>query len=67
MRRHAQELDDDVIWKHVELYVNDWTTDLGREGAVALRELARAAREAQLLPDDAPGLEVFAGAGLQAP
>ncbi len=45
MRRHAQEDSDEVLWKHVELYVNDWTRDLGPEGARALarlRELAAA-------------------------
>lgn len=41
MREHAQELDDDVIWKHVELYVNDHTADLGSTGRRALDELAR--------------------------
>jgi len=45
MRRHAQESSDEVLWKHVELYVTDWTRDLGPDGtrAVArLRELAAA-------------------------
>jgi 1,4-dihydroxy-6-naphthoate synthase len=45
MRRHAQENSDEVLWKHVDLYVNDWTRDLGPEGARAvarLRELAGA-------------------------
>jgi 1,4-dihydroxy-6-naphthoate synthase len=28
MRRYAQELSDDVIWRHVELYVNDHTANL---------------------------------------
>ena len=36
IRRHAQELDEDVIWPYVELYVNDYTIDLGTEGARAL-------------------------------
>jgi len=40
MRRHAQELDDDVLWQHVELYVNDHTRDLGPVGRRALQELA---------------------------
>jgi 1,4-dihydroxy-6-naphthoate synthase len=40
MREHAQELDDDVIWQHVRLYVNDHTADLGQVGAEALAELA---------------------------
>lgn len=41
MRAHAQELDDDVIARHVELYVNDHTTDLGDVGRRCLDELAR--------------------------
>lgn len=41
LRRHAQELDDDVLWQHVELYVNERTADLGAEGCAALEELAR--------------------------
>jgi len=41
MRRHAQEMSDDVIWRHVELYVNDHTRDLGDLGRRAIDELAR--------------------------
>lgn len=36
MRQHAQELDEHVLWQHVELYVNEWTLDLGERGAAAL-------------------------------
>ena len=44
MRRHAQEFDDRVLMQHVDLYVNDWTVDLGDTGRRALDELsARAA------------------------
>jgi 1,4-dihydroxy-6-naphthoate synthase len=43
MRAYAQELSDDVLWKHVDLYVNAWTRDLGPEGERALAELARRA------------------------
>jgi 1,4-dihydroxy-6-naphthoate synthase len=43
MRRHAQELDEDVLWKHVELYVNEETTGLGSAGRRALTELGRRA------------------------
>lgn len=41
MRRHAQEFEDDVLWRHVELYVNERTADLGEPGRAALDELAR--------------------------
>ncbi len=44
MRKYAQEFDDHVLMQHVDLYVNEWTLDLGAEGARALDELsARAA------------------------
>ena len=36
MRRYAQEFDDRVLMQHVDLYVNEWTLDLGAEGARAL-------------------------------
>jgi len=40
MRRHAQEFDDRVLMQHVDLYVNDWTVDLGDTGRRALDELS---------------------------
>ncbi|MFM8633348.1 MAG: 1,4-dihydroxy-6-naphthoate synthase [Planctomycetia bacterium] len=44
MRRHAQEFDDAVLMQHVDLYVNQWTLDLGDVGRQALADLsARAA------------------------
>lgn len=32
MRRYAQELEDSVIWQHVDLYVNEWSINLGDVG-----------------------------------
>ena len=40
MRRYAQELEDDVLFQHVDLYVNEWTLDLGEMGQAALNELS---------------------------
>jgi 1,4-dihydroxy-6-naphthoate synthase len=53
MRRHAQELDDPVLWAHVDLYVNERTLDLGAEGRAALAALSARARERGLLPPGA--------------
>lgn len=39
MKAHAQELDDRVIWAHVDLYVNQWSLALGEDGERALRAL----------------------------
>ena len=43
MRAHAQETSDEVLWQHVELYVNEWTRDLGAVGRRAILELGREA------------------------
>ena len=59
MKRHAQEMDEEIIAAHVELYVNDWTLDLGQEGRRALASLDRRAREGHLLPPDHPILEIL--------
>jgi 1,4-dihydroxy-6-naphthoate synthase len=40
MRAHAQEFDDAVLMQHVDLYVNDWTVDLGDIGRTALATLS---------------------------
>jgi 1,4-dihydroxy-6-naphthoate synthase len=45
MRKYAQEFDDQVLMQHVELYVNDWTVDLGDVGRQALAELSRRAQQ----------------------
>ena len=59
MRKHAQEFDDSVLMKHVDLYVNDWTVDLGETGAKALRVLSKKAKEIGLIPTDSKDIEVF--------
>jgi 5,8-dihydroxy-2-naphthoate synthase len=60
IRRYAQELDEDVIWPYVELYVNDYTVDLGTEGARALSVLERTARDAGVIPAGLPPLRIVA-------
>lgn len=58
MRAHAQELDDNVIWSHVELYVNGWTRRLGPEGRRAIARLAERAASAGILAQG-HDLEIF--------
>jgi 1,4-dihydroxy-6-naphthoate synthase len=50
LRQHAQELDDEVIDRHITLYVNDFSLDLGDEGLAAVRELLARAEKAGLIP-----------------
>jgi 1,4-dihydroxy-6-naphthoate synthase len=58
IRRHAQEMDESVIWPYVELYVNDHTVDLGPEGGRALAVLEQTGRAAGLFAGDLPPLTV---------
>lgn len=53
MRRHAQEHDERVLWKHVELYVTEWTRALGPTGTAALDLLSERAIAAGLVTDGA--------------
>ena len=39
VKQHAQELEDDVIEKHISLFVNDYTISLGEEGRNAVERL----------------------------
>ncbi len=59
MRQYAQEFDDEVLMRHVDLYVNQWTQDLGATGANALAALAAQARSVGLV-DGETTLEIFA-------
>lgn len=45
MRQYAQEFTDEVLFSHVDLYVNEWTVDLGEVGRESLKRLADLARE----------------------
>ncbi len=39
VRQHAQEMDDEVCTQHIELYVNEWSVDVGVDGRRAVAEL----------------------------
>ena len=46
---HAQEMDEEVMQKHIRLYVNDNTLSLGTGGKVALAKLQQIAKEKGLI------------------
>lgn len=39
VKQHAQEMDEDVMRNHIELYVNDYSLSLGEEGKKAIEQL----------------------------
>jgi 1,4-dihydroxy-6-naphthoate synthase len=59
IQRHAQELDEDVIWPYVRLYVTDHTVDLDDDGERALGTLDRMAAAAGAVPPGTPPLRVL--------
>lgn len=51
IRCHAQELDARVIEQHINLYVNDYSRDLGPDGLAAVRCLLEKAEKAGIIPE----------------
>ncbi len=51
VREHSQEMSDAVCDRHIALYVNEFSVDLGEEGRAALTELLARGRAAGLLAD----------------
>jgi 1,4-dihydroxy-6-naphthoate synthase len=49
IKKHAQELDHEVIDAHIDLYVNDFSLDLGDEGISAVETLLKRAEERGLI------------------
>ena len=39
IRSHSQEMSEEVMRKHIDLYVNDYSLDLGEEGKAAVKKL----------------------------
>jgi len=50
IKKHAQEMDEAVMYKHIELYVNKYSINLGEEGRKAIDTLFQLAQERNLIP-----------------
>ncbi len=53
---HAQEVDAAVVRQHIELYVNNFSRDLGAEGIAAIEDLFRRAEARGLIPQSTKSL-----------
>ncbi len=49
IRSHAQETDKDVVRKHIDLYVNEFSVDLGDKGKQAISKLLEEAVKLEML------------------
>ncbi len=51
VRKNAQEMDSAVISKHIKMFVNKYTLNLGKEGKRAITELLRISEEKRIIPE----------------
>ena len=51
IKEHSLELSEDVIRQHINLYVNNYSIDIGQEGEKAVTELLLRAEEAGIIPE----------------
>lgn len=50
VRSHAQEMSNEVMYRHIELYVNKYSVDLGQEGRQAVRTFFQEALKRNIIP-----------------
>lgn len=50
IRSHAQEMEEEVMYKHIELYVNQYSVDLGDLGRHAIQAMFEKAEKLKLIP-----------------
>ena len=51
VKAHAQEMSEEVMYKHIDLYVNRYSIDLGDDGRKAVQLLFTKAREEGVIPE----------------
>jgi 1,4-dihydroxy-6-naphthoate synthase len=56
VRAHAQEMSEDVMYRHIDLYVNEYSVDLGKEGRRAVELLFEKAAATGIIPPATYGL-----------
>ncbi|HLU85943.1 MAG TPA: MqnA/MqnD/SBP family protein, partial [Vicingaceae bacterium] len=50
MKLHAQEMDEQVMMQHVDLYVNKYSIDLGEAGRAAVTKMFNLAQQKGVIP-----------------
>lgn len=51
VKKYAQAMDEEVMYKHIELYVNNYSIDLGTEGKNAIVQLYKKSAELKVIPE----------------
>lgn len=50
IKQHAQSMEEEVMFKHINLYVNDYSKNLGPEGRKAIDNMFKMALEKKVIP-----------------
>ncbi len=50
IKAHAQEMDQEVMYKHIDLYVNEYSLDLGSNGRKAIETMFSLGMERNIIP-----------------
>lgn len=56
IKQHAQEMSEEVMYKHIELYVNQYSIELGEEGRKAIKLMFDTALEKGIIPEVKDGM-----------
>lgn len=56
VKKHSQELSEEVVNRHINLYVNNYSLDVGQDGEKAVRELLSRAENAGIIPKIKQGI-----------
>jgi 1,4-dihydroxy-6-naphthoate synthase len=56
IKQHAQEMSEEVMYKHIELYVNQYSVELGEEGRKAINLMFDTALEKGIIPEIKQGI-----------
>jgi 1,4-dihydroxy-6-naphthoate synthase len=59
VKEHSQEMEEAVMRQHIELYVNEYTADLGETGRRAIATLFAKAKQAGLLKEEVGQNNIF--------
>jgi len=56
VKQYSQEMDEAVMRQHIDLYVNDYSVDLGEDGKKAVEEFLKIYKYNNLYPLNTPGI-----------
>lgn len=59
VKQHSQEMNEEVMRQHIDLYVNNYSLDLGIDGKEAITTLFTVFKKINSLPDDGSTVPIF--------